>query len=128
MTNLCVDVKFPNRLDKGVYSKKKYSYRTTFDDLKEGDLVVVPTSFGYSVATVVGYTKPSIYTVSLVAAKFDERAYHDMVEKEKLIDQQLKKIEMKLKEVQEEETLREISMRHPELHKLVQDLEEIKSL
>ncbi len=53
---LKANVAFPNRFDKDMYGEKHYTYFTKIDDLVEGDLVVVETQFGYSVAKFVRYT------------------------------------------------------------------------
>lgn len=41
---------------------QKYSYFTNIEDLKEGDLLLVQTRTGYSLAVFKGYTDKKTYT------------------------------------------------------------------
>ena len=88
-------VVFPNRLDKNEYGNKQYDYFTNINNLEEGDLVVVETQYGFSVAKFVTYTdKFKTNAKSHIVQKVDLSKF--LLEKERL--EKIKDIEAKIKE------------------------------
>lgn len=69
-------VQFPARYDKDRFTNSLYSYLTDDPTLKSGDLVVVPTQYGYSVAKIHSLSKnESQFAKTYIVSKVDIDTY-----------------------------------------------------
>lgn len=125
MLNACVV--FPNRLDQGCYGEKRYNYLTHIGNLKEGDLVVVETQYGYAVAKFVKYMKKpkDIVPTAHIVQKVDLEAF----EAEKARYERIKEIEVLIEHRLEQANKRKLFEQLAEQDEVMKDLlEELDKL
>jgi hypothetical protein len=108
---------------------KEYHFLTVLNDLKKGDLVVVDTRNGYSLAKVVKYiTLPKVgieinkYVVSVVNVKEHEQQVA-VVERAEEIKAQMEK---RTKELLDNKIFEELSKIDPTMNKLLFELNQIQ--
>lgn len=88
---------------------RQYDYLTLEDDLKEGDLVVVETRYGYKVASFVKYAEVSDKATSFIITSVDVDSVENYKKKKQEKEDILKAIEKREKELLEEKRLRELA-------------------
>lgn len=92
-----VRVQFPKDVSDSQYSSKEYSYFTDLSDLKEGDMVVVDTQFGYRVAKVAGLfgneNQANKWVVCAINTSAFEKKLNDLKRKQFVLRQVKQRVE-----------------------------------
>lgn len=122
---LTAQVQFQHEYDKERFSGKYYDFLSFMTDLKAGDLVVVETQYGYSIAKFVGYTaapkvNPSKYIITSVdLTKFKEQK--KQAEKVKELES---KIESRMKLVNRRKVYEQLAEHDETMKALLAELDE----
>lgn len=110
---------FPSRFDKDIYGGKHYDYFTNIKDLEEGDLVVVETQYGFSVAKFIRYTdKFKVKATKHIVQKVNLEEF--LAEKERL--KKIRDLEEQISHKAEQANKREI------YNQLAENDDELKTL
>lgn len=130
MTTLKAKVKFINSLDKEGRNlgNKSYHYNVLIPDIETGDLVVVQTQFGYSVAEFIQYIDESeVKAEKFIVQKLELDSFEKYQEKLKTIKKLEKKIEKKAREALQRKKLNELAESDAELKVLLDTLDSLKA-
>ncbi|EAF2286810.1 hypothetical protein FWK73_11400 [Listeria monocytogenes] len=127
MKTLYAKVKFTNEIVKNKYNDKTYDYITFFNDLKEGDLIVVGTKFGYSVAEFVCYKDEKGNSNSFIVDKVDTSVYESLRERQYKIKKLSKEIDERAKQALQRKKLDELATSDQELKTMLDTLDALVS-
>lgn len=127
MSYKTVAVKFVSYDEYGHSNNKTYDYLTSDESLQVGDLVVVRTSAGFSVAQVVEFKEYSSYAKSLIVDKVDMTRYNEETAKIKRTQEIRAKLEAELAEEQRLAVYREAAKSNARIQELLEELESLKN-
>lgn len=127
MKQRIVAIQFKHAYDKEEWGQKEYHYLTTLNDLTAGDLVVVETINGYSVAKVVRYISNSSHAFRYVIQKVDVEAHEEMLEKEMKLAFIRAEIEDRAEEIRKRKELEVLAAEDEKLKKLIVDMDKLLS-
>lgn len=127
MKQRIVSIQFKHAYDKEEWGQKEYHYLTTLNDLTAGDLVVVETINGYSVAKVVRYISNSSHAFRYVIQKVDVEAHEEMLEKEMKLAFIRAEIEDRAEEIRKRKELEVLAAEDEKLKKLIVDMDKLLS-
>lgn len=127
MKTLKASVRFINDLEKQRRTEKVYHYLTMIIDLKEGDLVVVETQYGYAVAEFVEYLDVTRKKAnSYIIQKVDTSLINTQKEQQRKIESLKHKIDEKAKEALQRKKLNELAQDDAELKTLLDTLDSLE--
>ncbi|EAG8700778.1 hypothetical protein CHT76_08700 [Listeria monocytogenes] len=125
---LFAKVKFTNEIEnkkRGDVVQKLYDYLTFFDDLKEGDLVVVGTRFGYTVAEFISYQDEKGQCKSYIVDKVDTSLYESFQARQYKIKKLNEEIEERAKKAFQRQKLDELSVSDKTLKAMLDTLDSL---
>ncbi|MBC2367805.1 hypothetical protein HBP99_04115 [Listeria booriae] len=127
MKTLNAKVKFVNDFDKNSKGEKHYDYLTYMDGLEEGDLVVVQTKYGFSVAEFVRYVVETGRGKCHIVAKIDMTGYYEITEKEDKIKRLKQQIDERAKKVLQRKKLDELAVDDQELKTMLDTFDSLEA-
>ncbi|MBC2196284.1 hypothetical protein [Listeria booriae] len=120
MKTLFAKVKFTNEIaNKKQGNQDSYDYLTFFEDLNEGDLVVVGTRFGYTVAEFIEYSEEKGRCGSYIVDKVDTSTYENLKERQRQIKKLDRDIEERAKKALQRQRLDELAKDDKELRTML---------
>lgn len=127
MNTKIIAVQFKHAYDKQEWGGKEYHYLTNLKDLKKGDLVVVETQHGYSVAQVVRYISKSSQAFRYIIQKVDVEAHEAFLEKEMKLAYIQAEIEERAAAVKRRRELEALAEEDEKLNELIIDMDKLLS-
>lgn len=122
-----IAIRFKHRYDREEWGNKHYHYKTSIDDLKAGDLVVVESQNGYSVASVVRYITHSNQAHKFVIQKVDLVAHEEFLEKEMKLSFIRAEVEERAEEIEERRKLEALAAEDEKMKRLIAEMDELLS-
>lgn len=127
MKVLKASVKFINEYEKQRRSEKEYHYLSLIEDLQEGDLVVVETRYGYSVAEFISYINDfAVNSSSYIVQKINLDQILIEKDRQSKITQLKQEIDEKAKEALQRKKLNELAKDDKELKVLLDTLDSLE--
>lgn len=127
MKQRIVAVKFKHAYDKEEWGNKNFHYYTSINGLEAGDLVVVETQYGYSVAQVVRYVSSSRHVFRYVIQKVDLEAHEKFLEKETKLEFIRAEIEDRAEAIRERKELEALAAEDKEMKNLIDEMDKLLS-
>lgn len=127
MKQRIVAVRFKHAYDKEEWGSKEFHYFTSLRDLVAGDLVVVETQFGYTVAQVVRYATNSKHAFRYVIQKVELEAHEEFLEKETKLEFIRAEIEERAEAIRERKELEALAAEDSEMKRLIKEMDELLS-
>lgn len=128
MKTMKASVRFINDLERQRRTEKVYHYLTLIADLKEGDLVVVETQYGYAVAEFIEYRDVIRKAAkSYIIQKVDTTHIDNQKEQQRKIESLKQKIDEKAKEALQRKKLNELAQEDAELKMLLDTLDSLET-
>lgn len=110
-----------------VGSDKEYSYFTDIEGLKQGDLVVVDTMYGYKTANIVkvrGFSKAQRDAAGKwIVCKIDTKAFDEKLQRYALVSEIEQEIEEEMKSQARVEFYKKVAKDNPRVQELLTQLE-----
>lgn len=124
--NTIAAVQFQHKYDKQEWNEKEYHYKTFLTDLKEGDLVVVETTYGPTVAKFIKYVaKAQVNSLKFIVQKVDTEAFEEAKERHKKKADLIETIEQRAAELRKLKELESLASQDDELKALLDELKKL---
>lgn len=106
---------------------KGYAFKNDIEGLAIGDIVVVDTRFGVSIAYVQEFVVESKVATKFIIQKVDLEAHTERLEKEKKLAEMKAKMEARRKELQELEVYQVLAKGDPVMAKMLAGYAELNN-
>lgn len=117
-------VQFINSYSAG-YNTRVYDFKTDIEELQEGDIVVVDTANGLSVAEVVGFKEKSHMATKWVIQKVDVEAHEERLARIERIEELKKKMEKRRKQLHDVEVYQQLAASDDQMAALLAEYDEL---
>lgn len=127
MIQRIVAVRFKHAYDREYWGNKEFHYLTLSRDLQEGDLVVVETKHGYSVAQVIRYLANSSHAFRYIIQKVDLSEHEQLLAKARKATFIQAEIEERAEAIRKRKELEILAKEDEKLKALMIDMDELLS-